>query len=158
MAALRNVREAVEPGGRLVMVVWRQKVDQEIMYLAEQIVERYVEEPDESDEPTCGPGPFSMANADTTSGILVAAGFHEVELRRLDLPYRFGADVDEAVAVMLALGPAAEVVRLAGDDAEQVRSEIEAALGEAFARYDGPDGVVAPASTWIVSATVPETG
>ncbi len=41
------------------------------MYRAQQITERFVTKPEEYDEPTCGPGPFSMANADTTSGILV---------------------------------------------------------------------------------------
>lgn len=158
VAALRNVREALEPGGKLVMVVWRQKVEQETMHLAEQVVERFVEEPEDSDEPTCGPGPFSMANADTTSGILKSAGYEEISLRRLDLPYRFGADLDDAVAALLALGPAAEVVRLAGDEADRVRAEIEAALGEALARFDGPDGVVGVASSWIVSAAAPSGG
>ena len=33
----------------------------------QQIVEGIVTRPDEYDEPTCGPGPFSMANADTVT-------------------------------------------------------------------------------------------
>ena len=37
------------------------------------------------DEPTCGPGPFSMADADTTSEILLSAGFEDVALRRCDI-------------------------------------------------------------------------
>ena len=50
------------------------------------MVERYVEEQEESDEPTCGPGPFSMGDADVTSQILLGAGFEEISLRRCDLP------------------------------------------------------------------------
>ena len=65
--ALRNVREALVPGGRLVMVVWRRRTDNDWLYRAQTIVERIVERPEEYDEPTCGPGPFSMADADTTS-------------------------------------------------------------------------------------------
>ena len=67
VAAMRNVLSAVKPGGRLVVVVWRRKVDNPWIKRAEDVVEQYLEEPEETDEPTCGPGPFSMANADTVS-------------------------------------------------------------------------------------------
>ena len=134
------------------MVVWRRKLENEWMHRAEQVVERFVEEPEESDEPTCGPGPFSMADADVTSQILLGAGFEEVSLRRCDIPIRIGDDLDEAVAFSIALGPAGEAIRLAGEEAERMRPEIDAAVREALAEFEGPDGVAAPASTWIVSA------
>jgi SAM-dependent methyltransferase len=153
--AMRNVRQALVPGGRLCMVVWRRKLDNEWMHRAERVVERFVEEPEESDEPTCGPGPFSMGDADVTSQILLGAGFEEVSLRRCDIEIQIGRDVDEAVEFAMALGPAGEVIRLAGGEAERIRPEIEAALREALAEFEGPDGVSAPASTWIVSARAP---
>ena len=65
--ALRNVRTALRPGGRLVAIVWRRKLDNEWVHRTEKVVDQYLEEPEETDEPTCGPGPFSMANADTVS-------------------------------------------------------------------------------------------
>jgi len=153
--AMRNVREALLPGGRLCMVVWRRKIENDWMHRAETVVEKFVQEPEESDEPTCGPGPFSMGDADVTSQILLSAGFEEVALRRCDTPIKIGADLDEAVAFAMALGPAGEVIRLAGDEAERIRPQIAAALREALAEFDGPDGVIAPASTWIVSARAP---
>ncbi|HTR72616.1 MAG TPA: class I SAM-dependent methyltransferase, partial [Solirubrobacteraceae bacterium] len=67
VAALRNVRAALVPGGDLVIVVWRRRIDNDWMYRAQSIVEEIVARPEEYDEPTCGPGPFSMADADTTS-------------------------------------------------------------------------------------------
>jgi SAM-dependent methyltransferase len=155
VAALRHVRGALVPGGRLCMVVWRQKAENDWMYRVEQAVERFVEEKEDSDEPTCGPGPFSMANADTTSGILVAAGFEQISLRRSDLPYRIGADLDAAVALALGLGPAGEIMRLAGDDAVRLRPEIEAAVRRELAPLETPDGVMAVSSTWIVTASKP---
>ncbi len=155
VAAMRNVREGLVPGGRLCMVVWRRKLDNDWLHRAETVVEEYVEEPEETDEPTCGPGPFSMANADTVSDILLNAGFTEVELRRCDIPILIGRGLDHAVEFATAIGPAGEVIRLAGDEAEKIRPQIEAALREALAEFDGPDGVVADASTWIVSATAP---
>jgi SAM-dependent methyltransferase len=153
--ALRNVRRALVPGGRLCMVVWRRKLENEWVSRAEAVVERFVEEPEESDEPTCGPGPFSMGDADVTSQILLGAGFEEVSLRRCDIPLQTGRDLDEAVEFAMALGPAGEVIRLAGEEAERIRPEIAAALREALAGFERPDGVWAPASTWIVSARAP---
>jgi SAM-dependent methyltransferase len=155
VAALRNVREALAPGGRLCMVVWRRKLDNPWLQRAEVAVEQWVTEDEDSDEPTCGPGPFSMANADTTTDILLNAGFEEVVLRRSDAPMRLGADLDEATAYVMALGPAAEVIRLAGADAERLRPEITAAVRDVLAEYETDDGVRAPMSTWIVTATRP---
>ncbi len=155
VAALRNVRAALVPGGRLVMVVWRAKVENDWVYRGQQIVERFVTKPEQYDDPTCGPGPFSMGNADTTSGILLSAGFKEISLRRCDLPIMIGSDLDEAAAMVMSIGPAGEILRLAGDRAAHLHEPIAAALQEGFAEWDGPDGVVAPASTWIVSASVP---
>jgi ubiquinone/menaquinone biosynthesis C-methylase UbiE len=156
--AMRNVRQALVPGGRLCMVVWRRKLENEWVRRPESVVEKFVEEPEESDEPTCGPGPFSMGDADVTSQILLGAGFEEVSLRRCDLPIQTGRDLGEAVDFAMALGPAGEVIRLAGAEAERIRPEIAAALREALAEFAGPDGVWIPASTWIVSARAPDSG
>jgi SAM-dependent methyltransferase len=153
VAALRHVREGLKPGGRLVMVVWRAKVENDWVYRAQTVVERFVTKPDDYDDPTCGPGPFSMGNADTTSGILLSAGFEDVSLRRCDLPIKIGSDVDEAVELVMSLGPAGEILRLQGDRAAHLHAPITDALHEALAPWEGRDGVVAPASTWIVSAT-----
>jgi SAM-dependent methyltransferase len=155
VAALRNVRMALVPGGRLVMVVWRAKVENEWMYRAQTITERFVTKPEDYDEPTCGPGPFSMANADTVSGILLAAGFADVTLRRCDLPVAIGRDAGEAAELVMSIGPAGEILRLAGDRAAHLHEPVAAALREGLAEWDGPDGIVAPASTWIVSAVAP---
>ncbi|HVY77037.1 MAG TPA: class I SAM-dependent methyltransferase [Solirubrobacterales bacterium] len=155
VAALRNVREALAPGGRFCAVVWRRKEDNEWVRRAELVVDEYLEHPEESDEPTCGPGPFSMANADTVTEQLKIAGFEEIALRRSDLPLKIGHDLDHAVEFNMALGPAGEVLRLWEDRIDEIKPKIAADLREALAEFDGPDGVVAPASTWIVSARAP---
>ena len=156
VAALRNVRAAMAPGGRLGMVVWRRKIANEWIYRAQTIVEQFVKRPDEYDEPTCGPGPFSMSDADTTSDILTYAGFTDIVFHRCDLPLLIGRDVDEAVEYVMALGPAGEILRLAGDRAAHLHADIDAALHEGLAEYAAEDGrIIAPASTWIVTATAP---
>lgn len=152
--ALRNVREALPSGGLLTMVVWRRRIDNDWLYRAQTIVEGIVERPEEYDEPTCGPGPFSMADADTTSDVVQRAGFADVSLYRCDLPILIGNDVDEAIDLVMSLGPAGEILRLAGERAAPLHGEVDAALREGLAEFTQPDGtLIAPASTWIVSAT-----
>jgi len=153
--ALRNVCRALTPGGRLCAVVWRRKLDNEWVRRAELVVDQYLDHPEETDQPTCGPGPFSMANADTVSEQLKIAGFEQIELRRCDLPLKIGNDLDHAVEFNMALGPAGEVLRLWEDRIDEIRPKIAAELRETLAEFDGPDGVYAPASTWIISATAP---
>lgn len=155
VAALRNIRQALVPGGRFCAVVWRRKLDNEWVHRAELVVDEYLEHPEKSDEPTCGPGPFSMADADTVSEQLKIAGFEEIALRRSDLPLKIGDDLEHAVEFNMALGPAGEMLRLWGDQVDEIRPEIASRLREALADLDGPEGIFAPASTWIITARVP---
>jgi hypothetical protein len=150
--ALRNVREALAPRGRLVMVVWRRRSDNEWIYRAQEIVEQIVIRPDQYDEPTCGPGPFSMADADTTTDILYRAGYTNIALYRCDEPITIGASVDEAIELMMALGPAGEILRLQGHRAEHLHERVRSALRVGLADLVTPDGVIGQASTWIITA------
>ncbi len=153
--ALRNIRGALKPGAPLVMVVWRRRQDNAWMYRAQTIVERLVERPAEYDEPTCGPGPFSMADADTLTDQLLAAGFAEVALQRCDRPILAGRDVEEAIELVMNLGPAGELLRLAGDRAAHLHGTVHDALRAGLAEFATPDGILAPASSWIVTAAAP---
>jgi SAM-dependent methyltransferase len=156
--ALRNVRGAMRPGGRACFVVWRRKLDNGWVREAEQVVERYLERPEETEEPTCGPGPFSMADADVVSEQLVIAGFESIELRRNDLPLKMGADLDGAVDLVMSIGPAGEVLRLWGDRAEEIRPTIAAEIRGVLEQFETDEGVLAPSSTWIISAVAPGDG
>ena len=156
VAALRNVCRSLVPGGRLTMVVWRRREDNEWLYKAQQVVEGIVQRPDEYDEPTCGPGPFSMSNADTVTAQLLASGFEDISLRRCDLPIKGGNSLDQALEIVMSIGPAGEILRLLGDRAEPYMPQVDAALREAFAHFQREDGSIwGMASTWIVTATAP---
>jgi SAM-dependent methyltransferase len=155
--ALRNIRGALVPDGRLVAVVWRRKLDNEWLHRAEQVAEQYLEEPEEPEDVRCGPGPFSMANADTVSEQLQIAGFERPSFTRCDLPIKIGNDLDHAVAFNMALGPAAELLRICpADEVDRLRPKLQEEIGEVLSDYVREDGtVMAPASTWIVTATAP---
>jgi ubiquinone/menaquinone biosynthesis C-methylase UbiE len=155
VAALRNVRSVLRTGAPLVMVVWRRRIDNDWLYRGQTIVERIISRPDDYDEPTCGPGPFSMADADTTSEVLKQAGYADICLRRCDIPILIGRDIDEAIELVTALGPAGEILRLAGDRAAHLHEQVRAALRAGMAGFEHSDGVRAPSSSWIVSAAAP---
>jgi SAM-dependent methyltransferase len=156
VVALRNVREALAPAGLLNMVVWRRKLDNVFMHRAEQVVDKYLEEPEDPEAPRCGPGPFSMANADTVTDVLKHAGYEEIRLTRQDLPYKIGDDLEHAVTFNMALGPAAEVLRGWGGRVDYIRPKIADELRAVLADFVSEDGaVVAPSSTWAVTARAP---
>jgi SAM-dependent methyltransferase len=157
VAAFRNIRGALKPGGRICFVVWRRRQDNDWMYRAQQVADQYLEAPEETDVARCGPGPFSMANADTVSEQLAIAGYEDVTLTRCDLPIKIGDDLDHAVEFNMALGPAAELIRICPpDEVEALRPKLAREIREALTEYAGAEEVTAPASTWIISARVPE--
>jgi len=150
--ALRNIRKALAPTGKLCMVVWRKREANDCMHAAELVVRELLGDPPKQDQVTCGPGPFSMASPDLVGDQLVAAGYTDIAFERSDAPIEIGRDVDEALRFALALGPAGEVVRLSGDAAIARKAELEDAIKRALAPYIEPDGVRAPSSCWIVTA------
>jgi SAM-dependent methyltransferase len=153
--ALRNIRESMHPGARLVATVWRRKQDNEWLNRAEQVAEQYLEKPEEPEDVRCGPGPFSMASADTVSEQLQIAGFERPTFTRCDLPIKIGNDLGNAVEFNMAVGPAAELLRICPpEEVEQLRPKVQQEIREVLAELVGPGGdVSAAASTWIVSAT-----
>lgn len=154
VAAMRNIRRALKPGGELMFIVWRTIDDNPWLGLPKQVVLDFLEPPGDEAR-TCGPGPFSMANTEMVSKQLEIAGFEDVGFERNDGPVTVGASLDDAVDFQLALGPAGEVFREAGDEAERQREPIERALREALAPYHEETGVVMPSSSWTITARRP---
>ncbi len=66
-----------------------------------------------------------------------------------------GGTPEDAVEFQLAVGPAGEVYREAGAEAERRHGEIEAALLEELGRYAGAEGIVMDSSSWKISARNP---
>jgi ubiquinone/menaquinone biosynthesis C-methylase UbiE len=153
--AFRNTRKVMAPGGRICLVTWRKREANDCVHVAEVVVRELLGQPDEGDQVTCGPGPFAQASADLVSDQLIAAGFREPTFERSDAPMFIGSNLDEAVEFALTLGPAGEIFRLAGPAAAERRDEVAGALRKALQPYMKPDGVWAPSSCWIVTATNP---
>ncbi|HEX3594667.1 MAG TPA: class I SAM-dependent methyltransferase [Polyangiaceae bacterium] len=156
-AALRNIRRSLVPGGKLCMIVWRRREDNPWTHEAELRVKQIVPvvSHEETDQVHCGPGPFSMAGPDLVSNLVGSAGFRRITFERHDADICIGESLEEAVEFGMALGPAGEIIRLAGEEGIKRKPEVVAALTEVFERYRRPDGVWPPSSVWFVTAENP---
>ncbi len=156
-AALRNIRKALKPGGELTMIVWRRREENPWLHEAELRVREIVPvvAHEDTDQVHCGPGPFSMAGPDMVSTMLRSAGYDRIAFERFDADICIGRDLAEAIEFAMALGPAGEIIRLAGEEGEKRKPEVVAALRETLSRYARNDGVWAPSSTWFVTARNP---
>ena len=157
VAALRNIRRALKPGGSLAQIVWRKREDNPWLHDAELRVREIVPivSHEEAGQVHCGPGPFSMAGPDMVSAMIKAAGFERVAFERYDTHICIGRNLDDAVEFAMALGPAGEIIRLAGAEGERLKPTVVGALRETLASYERKDGVWAPSSTWFITARNP---
>lgn len=157
VSAMRNMRMALRPGGRMVHIVWRDREDNPWLSVPKDVVLEFLPAPGD-DAQTCGPGPFSMADEQMVRGMMQSAGYGEVEFHRVDAEVLVGNDVEDAIAFQLSVGPAGEVFREAGEEAEKKRAEIESALTDAInAQKVSADGIVMDSSSWVISAINPKT-
>ncbi len=156
-AAMRNVRKNLRPGGDFTMVVWRRREENPWLHDAELRVREIVPvvAHEDTDQVHCGPGPFSMSGPDMVSTMLRGAGFDRIAFERFDADICVGRNLDEAVDFAMSLGPAGEIIRLAGDEGVKRKPQVLAALREAMTPYVRDNGVWGPSSTWFVTAHNP---
>ena len=156
-AALGNIRKSLKPGGEFVQIVWRKREDNPWLFEAEQRVKQIVPviSHEETDEVHCGPGPFSMADADMASSMLQAVGYDHIAFERFDADIFIGRDMDDAIDFAMELGPAGEIIRLAGEEGQRLKPEVMEALRETLTPYLKDTGVWAPSSAWFITARNP---
>jgi hypothetical protein len=98
-----------------------------------------------------------MGNQETTGLMMKAAGYENVSFERVDEKIMIGTTPEECIAFALAIGPAGEVFREAGEElAESRRPAIEADMRAYFASLERDEtGIWAPTSSWVVSGRNP---
>lgn len=157
VAGLRNMRRSLKPGGKMVHIVWREHNDNPWLSMAKNIVLKHLPQPGE-DALTCGAGPFSMSNRETVTMMMISAGYVDINFERVDAQVLIGNNIEDAIAFQLALGPAGEVFREAGEEGEQKRDVIEAAMADAISKQKiGSSGIMMDSSSWVITATNPHS-
>jgi len=148
VAAFRNIREAMAPGGRLVFASWRPFAEN--LWTAQPLaaLTPMLKEPLKPVDPDL-PGPFALSDAGKIHRILDAAGWRDVSIGRWDGDVVLGANAREAAAFLLKIGPCARAINEQGLDA----AEVERLLLQFLATIEGPKGIARPAACWIVHAS-----
>jgi SAM-dependent methyltransferase len=131
VAAFTNIRRALRPGGRLVMMVWQARDRNEWAVLIRRVLGA-----------GGGPDAFSLADPAVVTGILEAAGFAGVAFTDVDEPVFYGSDVDAAMDWVRGFASV---------------GDVSPRLREALAAYLGPGGVELGSRAWIVTAGVTST-
>lgn len=152
--AMRNIRRSLKPGGRLLFITWRSIDDNPWFGVPKKLVSDFLPPPGDGAQ-TCGPGPFSMASQEVVTKQLQAAGFEDISFGRTDGTVTVGRDVEEAIRFQLALGPAGEIFREAGQLAIDREPQIHTALASELRKYETDSGIVMDSSSWAISAYNP---
>lgn len=146
-AAFANIGAALVPDGRLAVLAWRS------LYLNEwvTVIRSSLAAGRELPQPGA-PGPFAFARSAPVAETLEAAGFDHVRFATLDEPSDMGATADEAFEFMSTSGVARGLME---DLDEAARAEGLDRLRQAIAAYETPEGVLFPASAWLITARWP---
>jgi ubiquinone/menaquinone biosynthesis C-methylase UbiE len=150
IAAFKNIRTALRPGGRVCLVCWRSP-DENPWYRVPLRAAEAVVAPLPAVEPGA-PGPFSFAARERLVDVLTRAGFADVAVERCDTTIcASSTGLAEAVEFSVLAGPVARMI-LDADAATVTR--VRDALAAALTPYLHDGRVELGASIWLATARV----
>lgn len=150
--AMSNVREALGPGGRLVLVAWRGLSANEWLTAIFDALDpgRHVPRPRDGTV-----GPLGLADPAHARAVLEQAGFSGVELQAVDAPFWAGQDADRASRW---LEETSVVRRLSASLEGARRRRALDRLRGTLAEHEQSDGVLFGSGAWLITARVEEAG
>jgi SAM-dependent methyltransferase len=146
IGAFRNIRNALAPGGRLVMMVWQPHEQNEWSVVVHAALgERFSSDPADQQH-------FSLADPRTVHRVLEASGFGRVQVDEAREPVYYGRDADEALQWVQGF-------RFVQDALKKIDAEAGVAvvrhLRATLAKRLDQHGVWFDAREWIVTAEIP---
>jgi ubiquinone/menaquinone biosynthesis C-methylase UbiE len=145
-AAFANIRQALHPAGRLLMMVWQAHERNEWDVAIHQSLGA-TEGP--VAVPSGGPDPFSLADPPTVTQILEAAGFADVTFTDVCEPVYYGPDVAAALDWVRSFTCTSEILKRLNPAAA---ARAVRRLSETLAAHLSDDGVWFSSCAWIVTA------
>lgn len=142
VAAFRNIRSALRPDGRLVMMVWQAHELNEWSIAVHRALAAHSSPPIAHDH-------FSLSDPAAVEHILGTAGFAGVEFVSVHAPVYYGVDVEAAVEWIQRFRFVRNILHRL-DAAEHARMLEN--LRESLTAYSSDKGVWIGANEWIVMA------
>jgi SAM-dependent methyltransferase len=150
-AAFRNLCGAARPGGRLCFACWAPLAENPHWLVAYDIALRRLGPPAPQDPRA--PGPLAFSDPDYVEGVLAAAGFAEIAIRR-ERPDIIGTSPESEAEHALLMGPSGRLIDEKQPDAA-TRESLKREMAEAFAAYMKGGELRLPATIFVVSARRP---
>jgi len=152
VAAFRNIRAGMAPGGRLAFVCWRGADENPWMSEPVKVAARHVALPPAP--PAEAPGPMAFADPERVLRILNAAGLSSIDIQKHDAPCVIGGggDLDACVDFLFNVGPLSRAL-MSADFNEQSKAAIRASVCDVLKPYLTSAGVVMSCAVWIVTAS-----
>jgi SAM-dependent methyltransferase len=146
-AALRGMRDALRPGGRISAVVYSTAERNGFFAIPVGIIRRRAQLP----PPAPGqPGPFSLGAPGVAERALADAGFRDIAVETVLSPVRMSSAAECVRFERESFGALHQMLSgLADPDREAAWAEI----GEALSRFELPEGFVGPCEMLVVSGT-----
>ena len=149
-AAFANLHARAAFTARLCFACWQQPSENLWATLPMQTLAHLLPPMPPSDP--LAPGPFAFADASRIEKMLGDAGWQDIAIQALPFTMVVGEGDDPIAAAVLfnmRIGPAARLIREAGQD---VQEPAKAALAATLAGYLVDDQVRLPGAVWLVSA------
>jgi ubiquinone/menaquinone biosynthesis C-methylase UbiE len=145
--ALRGIRHALREGGRFAAAVYSTPDRNAFFSVPVGIIRRRANLP----PPLPGqPGPFSLGADGVLAKALEQAGFRDVEVRRVASPLRVA---DAAECLRFERESFGALHQMMSGLTEGAREETWAEIGQALAKFEGPEGFVAPCEMLVGAGT-----
>jgi SAM-dependent methyltransferase len=152
VAAFRNVATAIKPGGRLVFACWAPLVENRHWLISYDIALRHLGPPAPSANQE--PGPLAFQDPEFIRGVLMAAGFADIEIERAH-PTIIGGSPEEEARQALTMGPTARLIEVKQPD-QTTGQLIAEEVATAFAAEASAGPIRLAATIFLVAARRPD--
>jgi ubiquinone/menaquinone biosynthesis C-methylase UbiE len=141
-----EAHRVLRDGGRYLLAIWDRIETNVLTDIAQQVlIDSFADDP----PLFMREGPFSYHDPSRIESDLHDAGFDTVEIETVSLPSRGASTHDAAAALCYGTPMGLEISDRAPGSLERVFEAVE----QAFRKFEGPDGIDAPMSAHIVTAT-----
>jgi SAM-dependent methyltransferase len=144
-AAFANLHRALRPGAPLAFVCWRTPAENPFMTAGPRAIASLL--PPAPPPDPLAPGPFALADADRTRGLLAGAGWTDVTFERFDVPTEISPD--DLARYAPRIGGVALALRNAD---EPTRARILEAVQAGYEPFTQGGVVRFAAAAWLVRA------